>query len=453
LKGRLAAIVTIAAVCWLSLHPRAAAQTLLERLIMPGPLVEGHAKLEARCTNCHEPFSRHSQTKLCLDCHKETAADRATHKGLHGLERAASTEPCIHCHTDHKGRGADISQLDRETFDHDLTNFKLVDAHRSVPCDGCHTENAKFRKTPSTCVECHKKVEPHQGRLGQRCDSCHTMVKWHETKPFDHGKTRFPLQGAHEDVRCAMCHSGELYKDLPSSCVSCHRLQDVHADRYGAKCETCHDATKWKAVHFDHDKTKYPLRGAHAKVRCDSCHVGDLYRQKLATTCISCHRKEDPHQGKLGERCDRCHDENDWRKKLTFDHDLTRMPLIGLHASVPCEECHRSLAYKDAPLACEKCHQDRHQGRLGTACGSCHNPNGWERWRFDHSKQTSYPLTGAHRDLVCEACHQVKSPPSLKLATDCFSCHGRSDPHSGNFGRGCERCHVTADWKKLSIKN
>jgi len=452
LKGARASAFVIASFCALPFQDRALAQSVLERIVTPGPLVQGHAKLEAECSKCHEAFSRNSRTRLCLDCHKEIAADRTAQHGFHGRERRAATLPCNQCHTDHKGRNADINQLDRETFDHDFTNFKLVDAHKTVPCAGCHAENVKFRKAPSVCFECHKNVDPHKGRL-ERCENCHPVTKWPETQPFDHSKTRFALQGAHKEVACATCHANELYKDLPSSCISCHRLQDVHGGRYGAKCETCHDETKWKTIHFNHDKTKFPLRGAHIKVKCDTCHIGDLYRDKLATSCVSCHRKEDPHKGKLGERCERCHNDTDWRRNLLFDHELTRFPLIGLHASVACEECHRTPAYKDTPVACEKCHKDFHQGRLGPSCGTCHNPNGFARWRFDHGRQTRFPLTGVHEKVVCESCHKVRSPPNLKLAMNCDSCHHSEDVHRGSLGSDCERCHVPVGWGKINMKN
>jgi hypothetical protein len=239
---------------------------------------------------------------------------------------------------------------------------------------------------------------------------------------------------------------------MAMSCASCHRLQDVHADRYGARCETCHDQVKWANARFDHDKSRYPLRGAHAKVKCDTCHTGSLYQDKLATTCISCHRKDDSHRGKLGERCETCHGEADWRKSVSFDHDLTRFPLVGLHARVPCEECHRSPSYKGEPVACEKCHEDFHRGRLGGRCATCHNPNGWVRWRFDHGRQTKFPLTGAHQKLVCESCHKSTSPATLKLATDCYSCHRSADAHQGTFGQDCQRCHNTTEWRKLELK-
>jgi hypothetical protein len=120
---------------------------------------------------------------------------------------------------------------------------------------------------------------------------------------------------------------------------------------------------------------------------------------------------------------------------------------------VPCEECHQSSTYKNAPQACEKCHKDEHQGRLGSKCASCHNPNGWARWRFDHTTQAKYPLTGGHAKVACEVCHTPKNPANLKLPTDCYNCHLKDDVHRGSFGRPCEKCHVTTSWQKLNIRN
>src|SRR5689334_13196691 len=94
----------------------ARAQNLFERLVMPGPLVSGHAKLETECGSCHEPFSHASQTQLCLACHKETRADRQAGKGFHGRDPDAAKLECSHCHTDHEGRSADIVRFDPETF-------------------------------------------------------------------------------------------------------------------------------------------------------------------------------------------------------------------------------------------------------------------------------------------------------------------------------------------------
>jgi hypothetical protein len=421
---------------------------------MPGPLIGGHAKLEGDCKNCHEPFSRRSQTRLCIACHKEIAEDRRRGVRFHGRQPEAAKAECNHCHTDHKGRTADVIQLDRETFNHAVTDFDLKGVHRTVKCDGCHLAAVKLRAAPSRCFDCHKANDPHKGRLGEQCGDCHAEEDWRHTKPFDHDKTRFPLQGAHATVGCSTCHAGERYKGIGTACAECHAIQDVHAGRYGGKCQTCHDQKKWKTSHFDHDKsTKYPLRGLHAKVKCDSCHTGDLYNDKLSTTCVPCHDKNDVHRGQLGRRCQQCHDETGWRRTIRFDHDVTRFPLIGRHAIVPCEECHRSRQFKGAPRACVNCHNDQHhEGRLGPNCALCHNPNGWARWRFDHDKQTQYPLTGGHRDLVCIACHTAKNLSKIVLPKECFACHSRDDAHHGSFGRACERCHTTTSFRQGVIR-
>lgn len=432
----------------------ARSQGIFERLVMPGPLIEGHAKEEKDCNSCHEPFVRQSQTRLCLACHKTVATDRQNGRGFHGRDPEASKAECKVCHTDHKGRSFDIVQLNRETFNHGFTNFALKGAHKRAGCEGCHVKDVgktvKYREAAGRCFDCHKTNDPHKGRLGEKCDACHSEEAWRQVKPFDHSKTRFSLVGAHAEVACAICHVGERYKDLPRTCISCHRLQDKHAGRYGANCETCHAPKKWATISFNHDKaTKFPLRGGHAKIACERCHTGDLYRDKLSMACVSCHRKDDPHNGQLGSNCQRCHNETGWRQKVSFDHDLTRFPLLALHAVVPCEECHRTQSFKDAPRECVSCHSDTHHvGRLGPNCATCHNPNGWTRWRFDHDKQTGYPLTGAHHALECHACHRQTNVAKVTAPTNCYGCHKQDDAHQGAFGRACEKCHDTNTFKQ-----
>lgn len=448
---KLRAILRVAAFVVLASVPvfTASAQSLFDRLVMPGPLIEGHAKYEKECKNCHEPFSKSSQTRLCADCHKDVGADRAQHRGFHGLRPDTVNLDCKHCHTDHKERGTDVVQFDAETFNHKFTDFELKGAHKTVRCEACHDPKEKFRKAPGLCNDCHKKIDPHKGELGVKCESCHTEDTWRRVKPYDHAKTKFPLTGTHAKVACNACHAGERYKGVTVVCAECHQMQDVHRGRYGVKCETCHQSTKWTEIRFDHTKqTKFPLNGKHEKAKCDACHTGDMYRDKLAMTCVSCHKKQDPHKGQLGEGCQKCHSETGWRQKIAFDHDLTHFPLIGLHAVVPCEECHRTPSYKDTSAKCSNCHKDTaHEGRLGSDCAACHNPNGWELWRFDHTKQTKYPLTGAHQGLNCHLCHKEKNVAKISQSTVCYACHVDDDTHQGNFGTACDKCHTTTTFK------
>lgn len=439
-------IAALIAVLW---PGRLIAQNVFEKLVMPGPLAEGHAKLESDCKNCHAPFSKEQQRGLCLACHKEIAADLAKSTGYHGKREEIRNRECAHCHSEHKGRGADLVQLERATFVHGQTNFELKGGHQAAACEGCHAAKVKFRKAPHLCFDCHKAAEPHKGRLGDKCEACHSELGWRAVAPFDHSKTRFPLLGAHKEVACAICHLGEHYKNLNAQCGSCHRIDDAHAGRYGAKCETCHAPQKWQTVRFDHDKlTKFPLRGEHTKVKCDACHKGDLYRDKLATQCVACHQKDEPHKGQLGTRCEQCHKETGWRQAIAFDHDLTRFPLVGRHAQVGCDQCHRTKTFKDTPRACASCHKDTlHEGRLGPNCNTCHNPNGWAVWRFDHNRQTKFALTGAHAGLNCHACHKSKVTDRITQASDCYSCHAQDDAHHGAFGKACEKCHTTTSFK------
>src|SRR5512135_1123335 len=106
-------IVIAAAVLAASAHP-AGAQSL-ETAIMPGAVIQGHAKLESACKNCHVPLDRSAQPRLCLDCHKHVASDVRSGSGYHG--RIKERE-CRSCHTEHKGRAAKIVVLAEKTFDH-----------------------------------------------------------------------------------------------------------------------------------------------------------------------------------------------------------------------------------------------------------------------------------------------------------------------------------------------
>jgi hypothetical protein len=241
-------------------------------LLMPGDLIKGHAKLEENCEKCHKKFDKSAQSRLCMDCHKEVGKDVAGKHGFHGLQ--AADKECKECHTDHKGRDAKIVILDRATFDHGKTDYPLKGMHADpkVKCAGCHLAGKKFREAPTACSECHKKDDKHKGRFGSKCESCHVEKGWKEIQ-FDHDRrTKYPLVGKHRTVKCNACHTGDLFHDkLKTNCSSCHKKDDKHKGRFGAKCESCHVERDWKEILFDHDRrTKYPLVGKHkdGEVQC-----------------------------------------------------------------------------------------------------------------------------------------------------------------------------------------
>ena len=65
-----------------------------------------------------------------------------------------------------------------------------------------------------------------------RCDRCHSPAATFAIERFDHGRTRFPLDGTHAKVACAGCHPGARQPD--GSVVVQYRP-------LGTKCGDCHD--------------------------------------------------------------------------------------------------------------------------------------------------------------------------------------------------------------------
>jgi hypothetical protein len=498
----------------------------LESLISPGPLLEAHAREAKECAACHERFDQSSQNRLCLECHEDVRSDVEQRVGLHGdIRRAADTE-CRACHTEHKGEGADIVGLVAESFDHGRTDFALEGRHAALSCSGCHEAGARRRDAKSSCSACHSAADPHEGQLGDECASCHEPAGWRKVT-FDHDTTKFPLEDRHLEAPCAACHPQQRFGKTATSCVSCHRVDDAHRGRLGPKCADCHTTAGWKRVGFDHGKqTRFALRGRHAKIECRTCHESEPEQVKLERKCVSCHRPDDDHRGLRGDRCERCHDarawkpdsfdhardakyslrgahakvacelchtgkmyvdetpvrcggchasvdvhegslgdkceschgEKSWRDRVRFDHDLTSFPLLALHKLATCEDCHVSKRFGEAETGCAACHAraDVHDGRLGQDCAVCHNPNGWDRWLFDHDRQTDFPLHGAHTDLACGDCHRSeprtgssKDGRYLDLSTRCRSCHLSDSPHDDAYGRDCERCHVDTSWTQI----
>ena len=492
----------------------------LEKLVMPGPVVKGHAEIEGDCGKCHAPFRKASQDPLCLDCHTKVNEDLTHAGGFHGRAPGLAKAACRDCHTEHKGRDADVIGLDRAAFDHRFTDYPLHGAHARLACESCHKAAVALRDAPSACIACHRDDDAHHGQLGEDCGRCHEESAWAKAK-FDHDKTDFPLTGEHRDVACALCHPSEHYENtaqdcngchrlndahlgrfgtrcadchtaqawkparfdhardaklalkgghaglacgachteglaakLSTDCASCHRADDVHRGRRGDDCERCHSEKSWKTENFDHDRmTDFALRGAHQEVRCEGCHTGTLGHEKLATTCEGCHRDDDVHRGQQGTACNSCHNERGWTDKVFFEHDVSRFPLLGMHATVACEQCHATRRFQDVGVDCKGCHvdDDVHLGRLGDDCERCHNPNAWKLWRFDHDQQTGFPLHGAHETLDCHSCHRAPLHAGVALFTTCGGCHAQDDPHGGAFGHTCERCHGETSWRDVEV--
>lgn len=464
------------------------------------PLEGGHAPVE--CEKCHEPRFQSAAIKALL----QKQPGRESYLG--------TPTACAACHFDeHRGQLGNECQSchvvkawkPAPSFDHGTLEFPLEGKHKKVACEKCHPSQngteakgtfpapkhetfAKYNGLDfKKCTDCHK--DPHDNKFGQRCTSCHTVDGWliirnaAQERSF-HDKTRFPLKGEHLDAPCKSCH-GPLpgmpvkFKGLPfDTCATCHA--DAHEGQLGpVKCETCHTVDGFSPPRFElaqHQKTSFPLEGAHQLVGCRGCHPASpavlakvpaalklkLTRQrrpllvsaalfdvgKKPEACESCH--QDVHQGQFEKKaCSTCHDVQAFQT-VKFDHQKdSRFHLDGAHAKVTCAKCHGPDArgvvrYKPLSLQCNACHADVHAGQFSAAgalaaCEKCHTVEAFKpAVAFEHAPPfTTFELDGAHQKVACGKCHPAVKTKGVEvvryrpLPRTCEGCH--SDFHHGAF--------------------
>ena len=418
-----------------------------ESLIMPGPVIEGHAKYEQDCKNCHNVFDKKDQNKLCLSCHKDINKDINNNRGYHGKYKIIKKTDCYSCHIEHKGRSADIVKLDNRTFQHEYTDFKLKHSHKKVECASCHLKDKKHRDASHQCSNCHKDNDIHKGKLGKKCASCHNEKSWSDIS-FDHDKTDFSLKGKHKKTNCNSCHINNKYAKTPKKCNTCHAIDDVHKGKNGKNCSKCHNSRSWKTLKFNHDKdTDFKLTGRHKTQSCASCHPKNPYKVEIKKTCISCHQADDKHNNNYGKKCASCHSTKKW-SRIIFNHKRdTKFPLTGKHKKTSCDSCHIEPLYKEkTSMKCYSCHKqdDVHKSKNDINCQDCHSTKNWhEKIKFDHDL-TSFPLLGLHAITACNDCHQNQQYKNTK--SNCIDCHQKDDVHKLRLGKSCGKCHNPNDW-------
>ncbi len=424
------------------------------------PLTGLHRRI-ASCDACHRPPNAparaHSPSFLlndarCAACHKDV------HRGQLG-------DDCAQCHS------VDVA-FDKATFEHGRARFRLAGAHQKVQCEKCHP-NQKWRGLAfGQCADCHK--DPHRPSLGNDCRRCHSETAW-TTFKFDHQKTRFPLLGKHTDVVCSRCHVDQKFRGVAfGECRDCHAsdADNPHEGQFQQDCSQCHSESGWKKTHFDHEATRYPLRGKHAELACKQCHENHKFRGVAFAECRDCHEK-DPHFGQFPDDCARCH-RVDGFDKLLFDHQASLYPLTGKHREVACEKCHATetgakfpkgiataVRYRPLQTRCGGCHVDPHFGQFQKEkdCESCHPTEGFtkDHLRFEHDRDSRFPLEGRHRQSLCQDCHPTERGPFpdgsgmvvryKPLSPLCIACHDNVHDElwwkSSNKSMTvrCESCH------------
>lgn len=416
----------------------------------PGELARPHEALSgiANCTKCH-PAGGQLSRERCAACHRETGDRMTRGLGLHGRIEERERD-CWRCHRDHLGSDyplVDWGKEGRERFDHARSGWPLLGKHAKVACEKCHdpklvTDPAvlevvkKGRRSwlgaPVACAPCHK--DPHENRLGADCERCHGADGWSvlvgaaKDDRAWHDRTRYALRGKHAEVACAPCHgpwppAPARWRGLPfAACADCH--PDAHVGQLAEpRCERCHGVEGFAPARYgveEHAKSRYPLEGAHLAVACVRCHPDDA---RVAA------RVPEETLAALGAQ----------GRKPRFSKAL--------------------LAVAGDLARCETCHADPHRGQLAARpCSACHELSSFTKIRFDHQKDSRYPLDGKHAKAGCGACHRAEAGVvrwrPLPLA--CEGCH--ADPHAGTLAAAggeprCDRCHGTGTWKELRFRH
>jgi predicted CXXCH cytochrome family protein len=430
-------------------------------------LIGAHKAVE--CEGCHTANKYAGLTTECKVCHQKDYA--AARNPNHQTNQYPMD--CLLCHSMNGWRPSN--------FNHAKTDFPLTGAHVALICSSCHG-NGKLARLPSDCINCHqndyansKNPDHRAAQFPKVCMQCHTTIAWRPSA-FDHGKTNFPLTGAHRTVECSSCHTNGRYAGLPIDCYSCHQADFAkvatpnHAtNQFSHDCTTCHTNVVWKPSTFDHAKTTFPLTGGHVAVQCASCHTNGRYAG-LPTDCYSCHQTDFANvvtpnhlSNQFSHDCTTCHSNVAW-KPSTFDHAKTTFPLTGGHVAVQCASCHTNGRYVGLPTDCYSCHQadfakvatpNHVTSQFSHDCLTCHTTVVWKPSTFDHVK-TIFPLTGAHITTDCIFCH--KNGQYQGLPSDCWSCHQAdytkvTDPNhvTASFDHNCTICHSTTAWNPATF--
>jgi cytochrome c556 len=290
-----------------------------------------------------------------------------------------------------QGARARIVDLDRKTFDHNADRLRAARAStpRWSATSATSPSQEVLGEAPSDCNACHRKDDVAQGLARtQVCRLPHReRLEGSALRPREDA-LRADRQARRRQVR-RLPQEGPDYKAAPRDLRRLppqgRRRPKGHKGRYGEKCETCHGTKAWKPSTFNHDNdTKYLLRGKHRSVKCADCHTGHLYRDKVGSACIDCHKKDDDgvkgHKGALGRDCAACHTERGWKEKGKFDHDKTRFPLLGKHVETKCAACHKSTNYRrrraTASAATRRTTSTRQ--RWARSAASCHGERDWK---------------------------------------------------------------------------
>jgi len=357
------------------------------------PLEGQHAAVS--CRSCHASLRFAEAPAECRDCHEDV------HRGELGME-------CQRCHEPDSWLVPDMPQR------HASTRFPLLGAHVSAACQSCHPNQQRneYIRISMDCYSCHS--QDYQATLapahaptgiGTDCENCHSVSDPQWEGSFDHGRTAFPLTGAHQAVVCSECHQANRFRGTPSLCYSCHAddfastVDPAHVSGgFSTGCVACHSTSAWRPASFDHNSSGFPLTGAHVAVPCNECHAGGRYAG-TPSQCAGCHQE-------------------DYNQTSNPAHAAAGFPL-------DCQSCHGTASWQPASF--------NHEPLFPIAAGTSHSPGRWSACSDCHTVASNYKAFScltchAHAQSSMDSKHSDVSRYQYESQA-CFQCHprGRGD--------------------------
>jgi hypothetical protein len=312
---------------------------------------------------------------LCVDCHGRIALQMREMVTLHGaMYQKQPKLECRACHLEHNGADAPLTDLKSGEFPHELLGFslnghRLTAGNEAFTCADCHHQDFSTPASDS-CDACHRQMDPvfaqaHLLSFGAACLDCHDGVDRFGNS-FNHNAFAFKLTGQHPQVSCVQCHVDARgladFQGVPQDCYSCHRTDDPHESRFGTDCSGCHTTDSWEGATFDHNRSNFPLTGAHLNVACEACHTTGQFAG-LSPQCVSCHTDPEFHLGSFSTNCADCHSTTAWLPaSFNLSHPEPSVDEEGSganHGYTTCRTCHPSTVRE---YTCLACHSDNQGG-------------------------------------------------------------------------------------------
>ena len=472
----IAAVVTIGFGAWVMFAPRGKAA------FSHGQLASVHAAWDTNCSTCHQDFlalrpdaanplarfgllsSKATQLKgqilrqqidlKCQACHAGSPHHRKEN------ELATDARTCVSCHTEHRGRHAEIA--------------RPVD----MECTRCHEDIAAHRSIEdSVAIPAIENVSAFAISLGAN-PSKHPDFRSLASDPgnlkFNHhihmqagipapdSSQSPPASATAPDARGEAAGKKLLtLADLPVEFVERYRRpgQNAASDVTNAiqlECASCHQLKTSTSPLPEKSQVAIPSSGEYMmpiryEVHCRACHPLN-YEPAADKQLQHGLRPKEANESLYGRYAAEAKAIDETSGRLT-----PRRPIPGQRLEHATNEVSRSISeqvaaarrYLHETNACGKCHLSKTSGQTQVGLTDLQEsaiPQVWFRHsRFDHT---------AHRTEKCELCHDTTSASTAPGRQDhdvvmikgrdvCMSCHspGGSDGSTGGARFDCVECH------------